>query len=445
MPQGSACLLEIASNVRDPEQSVRGPEIGQTNKPTHVRYGVIAFGASLAILSYVARVCISQAAPLIARDLSFSKAQVGTVFGIFLFSYALFEIPGAWYGDWVGPRKGLLRIVVAWSAFTALTGAAWSYASMVTIRFLFGIGEAGCFPMITKSFTTWLPKSERTWAQGILWTSARWAGAFTPLLVVWSLRYMSWRWSFVLFGSVGWVWAFFFYRWYRDDPRDHPGVNAQEMELLKGIDAHSRSHANVPWKKLFGSRAVLLLSVQYFFVSFSWYFYLTWLPTYLQEYFKLSPARSARYAILPLLFCGIGSLFCGFFSKRLGRWIGVQRMRQSMACTGFAGAGILLMLATRMPTVGYTMAMMAAACFFNDQIIPNSWASCMDIGGKYASSVAGTMNLMGNLAGAASSTIGGYLLQRTGNNWNLFIEILAGVYFLGLFCWPFIDTQATIE
>ncbi len=171
-------------------QPVRDADVPRAaSKPTHVRYWVIAFGSSLAVLSFVARVCISQAAPLIAHDLSLNKAQVGTVFGIFLFSYAVFEIHGAWYGDWVGPRKGLLRIVSAWSAFTALTGAAWNFSSMVTIRFMFGIGEAGCFPMITKSFSTWLPKSERTWAQGILWTSARWAGAFTPLFsAVWTLR-----------------------------------------------------------------------------------------------------------------------------------------------------------------------------------------------------------------------------------------------------------------
>jgi MFS family permease len=405
---------------------------------------VIAFGATLAILSYVARVCISQTAPLIAHDLSLNKAQLGTVFSIFLISYAIFEIPGAWYGDLVGPRKGLLRIVSAWSAFTALTGAAWNFSSMVAIRFMFGIGEAGCFPMITKSFTTWLPKSERTWAQGILWTSARWAGAFTPLLVVWSLRYMSWRWSFVLFGSIGWIWAALFYLWYRDNPSEHPGVNAQEMALLASAETHTRGHGNVPWGKLLRSRSVLLLSVQYFCVSFSWYFYLTWLPTYLEEYHKLSPVKTAQYAVLPLFFCGIGSLFCGFFSKHLARWIGVHRMRQTMACTGFACAGTLLALSTRMPNVQWTMALMAAACFFNDQVVPNSWASCMDIGGKYSSSVAGTMNLMGNLAGAASSSIGGFILQRTGNNWNLFIEILAGVYFLGILCWPFIDTRETL-
>ena len=108
---------------------------------------------------------------------------------------------------------------------------------MVVIRFLFGVGEAGCFPIIAKSFTTWLPRAERTRAQGLLWMAARWGGAFTPLLVVWVLRYVNWRLSFVLFGSLGVVWALLFYRWYRDNPRDHPGVNAAELELLRDVRA----------------------------------------------------------------------------------------------------------------------------------------------------------------------------------------------------------------
>lgn len=408
----------------------------------------------MAMLAFVDRICISQAAPLIARDLGFDKAQMGTVFGAFLLSYGVFEIPGAWYGDLVGARKGLLRIVSGWSLFTALTGWAWSFRSMVTIRFLFGVGEAGCFPIITKAYRVWLPLRERTRAQGVLWTSARWAGAFTPLLVVWVLRYMSWRWSFVFFGSLGLAWAILFGRWYRDDPKQHPGVNAAERELLvdgerelsRDVESPPAQLHAVPWKALLRSRSVLLLSLQYFFVSFSWYFYLTWLPTYLQEHHHLTPQQSAAYAVFPLFFCGIGSLFCGFLSQHVVRWTGdVRRTRRIMAGTGFLGAGSFLALATRMPDVNWTMAMMAAACFFNDQVIPHSWASCMDIGGKRAaSSVAGTMNLMGNLAGTASSMLGGYLLQRSGNDWNLFISILAGVYFLGILCWPFIDPETPL-
>jgi MFS family permease len=414
--------------------------------PTRARYWVVLFGVILAVLAFVDRVAISQAAPLIAVDLGLSKTQIGAIFSAFLLSYSLFEVPGAWYGDLVGPRKGLLRIVLGWSAFTALTGAAWSYASMLTVRFLFGIGEAGCFPIITKSFATWLPSEERTRAQGILWTAARWGGAFTPLLVVFVLRFVSWRWSFVIFGSLGLLWGAFFYSWYRDDPHQHPRVNAAERRLVSQTAALAPSSEGVPWRRILRSRSVLLLSLQYFFVSFSWYFYLTWLPTYLQEHHHLTAGQSAGYSVFPLLFCGIGSLFCGAASGPITRWTGnITRTRRMMATAGFLGAATCLAAATQMPSVNSTMAFMAAACFFNDQVIPHSWATCMAIGGRYASSVAGTMNLMGNLAGTASSFLGGYLLEHSGNNWNLFIGVLAGVYLLGVFCWPFIDAEVVID
>ena len=147
-------------------------------KPTRARYWVIVFAITLAVLSYVDRVSISQAAGPISRDLLLSKSQTGLVFGAFALSYALFEIPGGWLGDWMGPRRVLVRIVLAWSTFTALTGAAWSFASLCVVRFLFGAGEAGCFPNLTKAFSVWLPRAERVRAQGIMWAFARWGGAF---------------------------------------------------------------------------------------------------------------------------------------------------------------------------------------------------------------------------------------------------------------------------
>lgn len=414
--------------------------------PTNARHRVVLFGMSLAVLAYIDRTVIAQAAPLISAELGFDKVMMGTVLSAFLLGYGLFEIPGGWYGDWVGARKGLMRIVLAWSAFTALTGAAWSFTSMVVIRFLFGVGEAGCFPIIAKSFTTWLPRSERTRAQGLLWMAARWGGAFTPLLVVWVLQFVNWRIAFVLFGLLGIVWAVFFYKWYRDSPHDHPAVNAAELALMPDIQVQGDGHVNVPWGRLLTSQSVLLLAAQYYFLSFGWYFFLTWLPTYLQEHHRLTPAQSAAYAVFPLFFNGLGSLFCGMVTPSVNRLTGDDvRTRKIMAITGFVGAGSFLMLATRMPDVNSTMAMMAAASFFNDLVMPHAWASCMDVGGRYAASVSGTMNLMGNLAGASSTMIGGFLLSQAGGNWNQFITILAAVYFLGVPCWALIDPRTPLD
>lgn len=121
------------------------------------------------------------------EELGLTKIQMGYAFAAFGWAYALFEIPGGWLGDRIGPRKVLMRVVSMWSIFTIATGWAWNLVSLVIFRFFFGMGEAGCFPNITKAFTTWFPVAERVKAQGVLWLSARWGGAFTPLLVGWML------------------------------------------------------------------------------------------------------------------------------------------------------------------------------------------------------------------------------------------------------------------
>ncbi len=413
--------------------------------PTRARYWVIVFAVTLAILAYIDRVCISMAAPIMSKDLGLSKKEMGTIFSAFALAYALFEIPGGWLGDYMGPRKVLMRIVLWWSAFTAATGLAGGLSSLWIIRFLFGAGEAGCFPNLTKSFTTWLPVQERVRAQGIMWTFARWGGAFPPPLVLFVFKFMDWRSAFMLFGGIGLIWAFFFYNWYRDNPKDHKSINAAELALLGDAADMAGSHGNVPWAKLIRSRTVWLLWVQYFCLSFPWYFFITWLPTYLKEARHLEDAEVATYAILPLLLGGLGSLFCGLVSAPVARVMGLKNARRTLATAGFLGASVLLVVSINTANALLAMIFMGLASFCNDLVMPGSWGTCMDIGGKYAGTLSGSMNMMGNMAGFVAPTLGGYIIQETGGNWNMFLYTMAGVYLVGTLCWPLIDPVTPID
>jgi len=233
----------------------RAPIPSAVLRPTRARYWVVVFAVALAIIQYVDRVSISKAMPFIQRDLHFTHVQAGYIFGAFTLAYALFEIPTGWLGDTFGPRKVLLRIVLWWSFFTAATAHASSAVAMMVVRFLFGAGEAGCFPNVTKAFSTWLRPDERVRAQGVLWLAARWGGAVTPLLVLGVLGVVSsWRRAFELFGGLGLVWAFFFYRWFRDNPHEHPSVNDAEKAMLTGVENLASRHAKVPWAVFFRSR-----------------------------------------------------------------------------------------------------------------------------------------------------------------------------------------------
>src|SRR5277367_5051330 len=201
--------------------------------PTRIRYTVVMLAIGLAVISYVQRVAISVAAGPIARDLHIPKEQMGLIFGAFGLSYALFEIPMGLLGDRLGVRRVLAQIVLAWSAFTALTGAAWNVASLWVIRFLFGAGEAGCFPNLTRMLSAWLPAQERVRAQSLMWAFTRWGGAATPPLALLCITWLGWRWAFVAFAALGIVWCFTFLLWFKDDPAQHPAVNAAELKMLE--------------------------------------------------------------------------------------------------------------------------------------------------------------------------------------------------------------------
>jgi MFS family permease len=399
---------------------------------------------SLAIIQYIDRVCISQAAPLIAHDLQLDERQMGWVFAAFTLAYALFEIPADYLGDRIGPRRVLLRIVLWWSFFTMATGWMRNLWSLIVTRFLFGAGEAGCFPNLTKAFNRWLPAAERPRAQGIMWMSARLGGAFTPLLVFGCLQYVSWRTAFFLFGLLGVGWAILFYWWYRDDPRTHPGVNAAEAALLPE-ETNAGGHFKIPWGTLFTSRTVWCLCGQYFACSYCFYFFITWFPTYLFKQHGFDMRQSALLAGTPLMVGACGSLFAGWLSPQLGRWLGdVGRARRFIGAAGCAGAIGLLIAAAQFTQPALAVTAIALVAFCNDVQMPGAWTACMDVGGKAVGTLSGTMNMMGNIGGFLSSVACGYLVQWTGS-WSLVFYVTAAMYFGGFFCWLAMDPVTPLE
>jgi MFS family permease len=414
--------------------------------PTHVRYGVIFFAVSLAMITYIDRVCISNAAPLIRRDLGLSVDQMGYVFSAFAIAYSLFEVPCGYLCDRIGPRRVLMRVVLWWSFFTAATGWTFGYASMLVTRFLFGAGEAGCFPSVTRAFTTWLPHRERSRAQGIVWLSARWGGAITPLLAGAVIALVGWRHAFELFGCLGVIWAVVFYRWFRDNPLENPKMNDAERVLLRDIEPPAE-HGRAPWGPLLRSPNVWLLCVQYFCLSYGWYFYITWLPTYLREGRGLNLGTSALLGGLPLFCGGIGNptgVLLTAWLLRLTR--NLRLARKIVSCTGFAGASAFLILSTRMHSPVAAILAISMASFSNDLVMSGAWTSAMDIGGKYAGTVSGSMNMAGNFAGVLAPALVGYILKQTGD-WNLTFYISSAIYAGGILCWLAIDpvTELRVE
>src|SRR5215472_14385045 len=264
--------------------------------PTTARNRVLLLAFLVTGITYLDRVCVAAAAPAIMRDLRLSNMRMADVFIVFAFAYGLFEIPAGWLGDRIGQRKMLTRIVVCWSTFTALTGMAWNYSVLIATRFVFGAAEAGAFPTLSRSLARWFPPLDRGRVNGILWMGARLGGALAPPLANFLIGWCGWRLSFVVFGAVGFVWSMVFWLWYRDDPARHPSVNAAELAYIRQGDPvdieDNQRKQSTPWKRMFLSGNLWALFWMYFATSYGFWFFLTWLPTFLIRDHGLTAERA---------------------------------------------------------------------------------------------------------------------------------------------------------
>ncbi len=385
-------------------------------KPTRVRHLVLWLTVAAYMITYMDRVVISTAAPFISDEFGLDLPTMSLVLGSFRWGYALFQVPGGWLGDRFGPRRALTSIVIWWSLFTSMTALAWNAVSMSVFRFLFGIGEAGAFPIATRSLSRWMLPSERGYAQGITHAGSRLGAAVTPGLVVAMIAAFGWRMPFYLFGVFGIVWAAVWFFWYRDTPAEHSWVNQAERELIeKSLGVRTRVTKKIPWKEILSSRTVWLLSLMYACYAWSIAIYLDWLPTYLRDARGLDLKRMGLYASLPLLAATAGDLLGGWLSDRIGEKTGnLNLARRSVAVVGFlvAAAAVVPAVITDSPELFVVLACIGA--FGLETTVGVSWAVPLDIGRDYAGSVSAIMNMFGNLGGAISTTALGFIVKEYG-------------------------------
>jgi MFS family permease len=415
---------------------------------SYVRYWVLALAVAMAGITYLDRVCIAQTASDIKRDMGLSDRQMGFVFSAFTLAYMLFEVPcGAW-GDRVGTRRVLTRIVVWWSSFTIATAAAFDYASLLAVRFLFGMGEAGAFPNASKAFSRWFPVVERGSALGIFFAGAHLGGGLTLLLVSACLEIMHWRTVFVLCGAIGFVWALVWYRWFRDDPAEHPAVSRAELKWIEsGRQKESPHHFSVALVvRALSNRNMLALCLMYFTQAYGFYFNLTWLPTYLKEVLHgYAPALVGLLAGLPLILSAAADLVGGLTTDRL-RWaFGPRVGRCAVGGASLLIAGVAMIAAAQAGHPLLSALLIALAGAADSFLLGAAWGTCIDIAGPHAGLVTAGMNTAGQVGAFLSPIILALFLDHAPRDWTTPMLIMGGLYLAGALCWLFVDPSRPIE
>ncbi|HEV2859982.1 MAG TPA: MFS transporter [Pyrinomonadaceae bacterium] len=432
--------------VSPPTIDTLATDLAGTARPTAVRYRVLGFLFALAALTYLDRLAISAAMPFIGEEFNLSPSQKGYIFSAFTLTYALFEIPTGWMGDRFGTRRTLTRIVLWWSSFTALTGAAVGYKSMLAVRLLFGMGEAGAIPNSACTVSRWFPATQRGRAMGGVCIGHALGASLTPPLVIWMIQQQGWRLPFVEFGVLGAFWCLAWYWWFRDTPEEHPAVNRPEAQLICAgrEQAAARSHS-IPWGVFLRSRNLLFLCAMYFAYGYSLYFYITWLPTYLIEARGFTPTAAGWFSSLPWVF-GAVAFLCG---GTLTDWLATRTGNKKIARCGVGAFGLsasaAMVLLGALTSSGVASALFfALALFFQFLTTPSVWATCMDIGGPRAGVVSGTTNTFGNLAGTLAPIVFGYVLEKL-HSWTLSFYVAAAFLAVGVVMWLFIDPRKPLE
>jgi MFS transporter, ACS family, glucarate transporter len=404
------------------------------------RYRVLALMFTLAVVTYIDRVCIAATRAAMSEELGLDRVQMGEVFSAFVLGYSLFEIPGGWLADRFGARALLTRIVLWWSLFTALTGAAWSYSSLLLVRFLFGCGEAGAFPGSASAVSRWFPAAERGKAQAIIILGSRLGGALAPGLVIALMGAIGWRSVYPTFAGLGLVWALVWTSWFRNSPEQHPAVSPAERDYIVASRGQVSSGARVPWVRLLRSRNVWALCGMYSGYTYGLYFYLSWLPTYLQEGRAVSDDQMGFYAGLPWLVASVSNLAGGWLTDRLSTSMSLRWARRLPAMGGLLAAAVFLVLAALLHNNTWALIALALSFGAADLIVAVCWATCLDIGREFAGTVSGTMNSLGQIGGVIAPVLVGLLVQEFGS-WQLPLLISAGYYVVSALLWLLIDPE----
>lgn len=412
---------------------IEATDDAQTVAPTRIRYRVLAMACGLSMITYLDRVCFGSAAPAFAAELSLnSVAELKWAFTAFTIAYALFEIPSGWLGDRLGPRITLIRIVLLWSIFTGLTGLVGlrvgsitlgGLGTLIVLRFLFGAGEAGAYPNITRALHNWFPVTQWETAQGWIWMSGRLMGGLTPL--IWAILVggtaispplMTWRGTFWLFSALGVLWCGVFALWFRDVPEQHPGVNAAETAIIRTGNAQHESHAPVEWKRLLGNRNLWALCVMYSLVNYGWAFNITYLPSYLQLRFAVAEndLLGAVYKGAPLWVGAAGCLLGGPVINLLSRRFHDRRQaRQVLGMVALSGCALCWFGVKAAPNVHMFSLLVALAAFCIDLTLGATWATCQDIGRPNVAVAAALMNTIGTLGAAFANWLTGTLVEES--------------------------------
>ncbi|MGG4447462.1 MFS transporter [Brevibacillus porteri] len=347
----------------------------------------------------------------ITEDLQLSASSTGLLLSSFFAGYALMQMPGGWLADRFGSRKVLIASVIMWSIFTGLTGAAWSLASMILIRFLFGIGEGGFQPASSKIIATIFPVKERSRAMSVMLSSSAIVGLFSPILSVWMIQNMGWRTMFVVIGAVGAVIAFLYWRHIKL-PQDESTTNT-----MNGSEQPKSSVSLLLKTPLLWSLLIAYFSIY----AVNWGL-VTWMPTYLSKVRGLDMISLGWLQTIPGFATLVGIYVSGYVLDKLPK--GREKIIGSLSCV--VVAVLLYFMFTASSVTMFITYQAIVSLFLSFVIILLPSVVLKNLPAAVAGTGMGIVNTGGQLAGFITPMAIGFIVEAFNGSFDAAFWMLIG-------------------
>jgi MFS family permease len=415
--------------------------------PTRARAAVAGWLCGLAGLLYLDRICMGQAVVPIQRDLGLTNTDMSLALMAFTLAYGLFAVPAGRWGDRRGPRAVLAALVLAWSLFTGLTGAAAGLVALVVVRFLFGAAEAGALPTAAKVVARWFPPGERGRVQGVMLAFAQVGAVVAPAATAVLIEAAGWRWVFPAYGLLGILWAVGFWLWFRDDPAAHRGVNDAELRLIRAGSDPGPAAADpgpVPWGRVVTNRGMIVLSLIMVLGAFYTYFFYSWFQKYLNAARGVENVEAGLLTSVVMAGSAAGMLGGGWLADRLSRRAaGPVAARRRVGVVCYLIAAGCLFLGVRSDDPAAVAALWGLSFCAMHVTLPNWWVLAIPQAGRHTATLTGLMNGLGVLGALASQGFVGWYTDRqeqsyglTGRPaWDPLFDVYVGVLLAGAVAW----------
>jgi ACS family glucarate transporter-like MFS transporter len=411
--------------------------------------------AVIAALTYLDRLNLSIAGKHIQDEFAFSNETMGWVLSAFVLGYALFQVPGGWLGDRLGPRGVLTSAIIFWSVMTAATalvprlpladwlGLAWSFA---LVRFLVGVGEGTAFPNTSRMVAFWMSARERGIGNSLWLIGIGAGGMVTPFFISRLAERWGWRASFYACAGIG-VFVALLWRFYATNhPEEHRRVNSSELALIRAGRADSAAHTHAgptPWRRMFSSLSVWGLILSYFCIAYPAYIFYTWFFIYLVRVRGLTVEQGGLWGSAPFIAIALLAPLGGWVSDRAVSRLGKRRGRQAAVILGATVSAGLMWTGGHTESNTAAILLLASAAGFNLFATATWWAACNDLTRQHSGALSGLMNMTGNLGGWLSPIITAKIATRFG--WTEALDFAALVTFSSGVLWLLVNAEDDLE